>query len=135
MERVTVKPSGCWLWNGSLTDGYGSFYLDGRNRKAHIASYVIFVGSVPEGKVLDHLCRIRDCVNPEHLEPVTQQVNVLRGEGIAAVNARKTHCKNGHEFTPENIYWFRGLRYCRACHSKHSANYHERKRNEKAIAN
>ena len=111
--------SGCWEWQRAISPkGYG--WLWRGNRKylmAHIASYEHHVGPVPDGLVLDHLCRNRACINPAHLEPVLNKVNVLRGEGITAINARKTHCDNGHEFTPENIYTRRGTdwRACREC--------------------
>lgn len=106
----------CWLWtacqNGS---GYGSFTSPGY-RVAHRFSYELLVGPVPDGLNLDHLCRVRHCVNPTHLEAVTPQVNVLRGAGLCAENARKTHCVKGHEFTPENIYRkAEGGRECLRC--------------------
>lgn len=118
--------SGCWLWTATkVSDGYGQFLLtvDGvqRGRPAHRHAYELLVGPIPDGHQLDHLCRVRACVNPDHLEPVTQRENVLRGEGLAAINARKTHCKNGHEFTDENTRRYVGpngapRRACRACH-------------------
>jgi hypothetical protein len=81
-------------------------------------AYELAIGPIPEGLTIDHLCRNRGCVNPAHLEAVTNRTNLLRGDGIAALNARKTHCKRGHEFTPENTYvWREGTRACRACHT------------------
>lgn len=135
ISRVRVLRSDCWEWVGSLDDGYGSFYIDGRKRKAHIAGYLLFGGVIPEGLVLDHLCRKRDCVNPIHLEPVTQQENVLRGNGVAAMNAQKTHCPKGHAYTAENLHIYKGMRYCRACHKTQSLNWVQKKRHEKAAAN
>jgi hypothetical protein len=85
-------------------------------RRAHRVAFEWLVGPVPKGLVLDHLCRNRGCVNPSHLEPVTQQVNTLRGAGPAARNANKAHCKWGHEFTPENTgVDKRGKRWCKTC--------------------
>jgi hypothetical protein len=112
---------GCWLWTaGKFSEGYGQFWRDGRNLHAHRVAYELLVGPIPEGLNLDHLCRVRHCVNPAHLEPVTARTNLLRGVGQPARNARKTHCKNGHEFTPENTYEIRpGWRACRQCKRDH----------------
>lgn len=108
---------GCWLWTGAKTsNGYGYLNTDGGRRLAHRFSYESLVGPIPAGLQLDHLCRVRHCVNPTHLEPVTQRENVLRGEGLSAANARKTHCSRGHEYTPENTYIYaEGRRHCRPC--------------------
>ena len=92
---------GCWIWDKPHPEsGYGQF----ARGKAHRWSYEFFVGEIPKGLDLDHLCRNRACVNPWHLDPVPLVVNVMRGEGPMAVNARKTHCIHGHAFTPENTY-------------------------------
>lgn len=110
----------CWLWTASLFQGtgYAQFnYGGGKMGTAHRWSYIHHIGPVPDGLHLDHLCRVRHCVNPAHLEPVTQRENTLRGMSFAAQRARQTHCKRGHEFTPENTY--RGptqtARQCRTC--------------------
>lgn len=104
---------GCWLWTGAKGGvGYGRF----AGMQAHQWSYEQAGGVVPDGYELDHLCRVTLCVRPDHLEPVDHRTNVLRGQGIAAVNARKTHCKRGHEFTPENTRAMKnGGRACREC--------------------
>ena len=109
--------SGCWEWTAGKHQDYGVFGISSTHLvKAHRFAYEEIVGPIPEGLILDHLCRNRSCVNPAHLEPVTNKENVLRGEGIAAKNAVKTHCKHGHEFTEENTYiTYRGDRSCRTC--------------------
>lgn len=102
-DRVR-KTSGCWLWRGNLgASGYGRFKFVGGEAKAHRVSYELSVGPIPEGLVLDHLCRNTWCVNPRHLEPVTNRENTLRGIGAPAVNARKTHCNEGHPLSGDNL--------------------------------
>jgi hypothetical protein len=109
--------SDCWLWTGRLDkDGYGVVGHKGADRRAHRASYEALRGSIPPGLVIDHLCRVRNCINPDHMEPVTNAVNVLRGEGWAAKQARQTSCKRGHPFAGANLFYCRGSRRCRACH-------------------
>ncbi len=107
------KESGCWLWQGTLDrDGYARFQYG----RGHRWAYQHFVGSIPQGLELDHLCRVRHCVNPEHLEPVTTRTNQLRGNGVSGINARKTHCKRGHPFNEVNTYIRPdGHRDCRTC--------------------
>ena len=125
----------CWLWTGSRDPaGYGRLYSRGRILRAHRLSYEIHVGPIPTGLVIDHLCRNTSCVNPTHLEPVTNYVNVVvRGvTSAAAVNRRKTHCSNDHPYSPENTYTSGGVRYCHICRKvwqrKADVNYREKKR-------
>lgn len=109
----------CWLWLAAKHhEGlYGVFTLaGGRQAQAHRFSYSTSVGPIPDELVLDHLCRVRHCVRPSHLEAVPQRINILRGVGIQAKNAVKTHCIRGHEFTLENTHIRpNGGRACRAC--------------------
>lgn len=117
--------SGCWLWSGSGSDGYGTFWINGRMLGAHRVSFMLHKGQIPKGMVLDHLCRNGMCVNPDHLEVVTIGQNVLRGVGTSATNARKQHCKRGHLFTEENT-WRQadGGRHCRQCTRERQARYY-----------
>ena len=110
---------GCWLWLGATNrDGYGPTKPKGdKLRVAHRVIYEMLVGPIPDGLQLDHLCRVRPCVNPEHLEPVTCRENLLRTEGDGpGTKARQTHCKHGHPFDTENTGSDpRGGRFCKAC--------------------
>ncbi len=111
--------TGCWLWTGSRNGtGYGQIWLDGTMVGTHRFSYEIHIGPIPENMTLDHLCRVRHCFNPRHLEVATHRTNILRGTGATARNARKTRCKNGHLFDESNTYWRAGRtkRRCRECH-------------------
>ncbi len=115
--------NGCWEWQGAMREGYGVILVDGRLKPAHQVSYELYVGPIPEGKELDHLCRNHPCVRPRHLEPVTRSENILRGNGPEVTRRRHkavTHCPKGHEYTPENTYLYKHpkgytLRDCRAC--------------------
>ena len=107
----------CWLWTGYLNDrGYGEMRVGNKKLRAHRAVYAYLVGEPPEDKVANHLCKVRNCVNPDHLEFVTQRENVMYSVSPASLNARKTHCKNGHEFAGYNLYVKpNGQRICRTC--------------------
>lgn len=111
------RGDGCWEWpaQSCFDSGYGRFTIQTRNVRAHRVSYVWEYGDIPDGLQLDHLCRNRRCVRPDHMEAVTSRTNTLRGVSPVAENAVKTHCTRGHEFTPENTYEHGGRRHCRAC--------------------
>jgi hypothetical protein len=122
-EAKVQRTDGCWLWTAKLNNrGYGLFNINKKMVAAHRVSYELYVGPIPEGHDIDHVksrgCTARHCVNPDHLEPVTHRENLLRGSGFAAVNAAKTHCPRGHEYSPENTYVNphpQGGRICRIC--------------------
>jgi len=126
MSHVSVTEEGCWEWTGYIAkNGYAIFRLPDKRTTAHRAAYELLVGPIPEGLTLDHLCYNRRCVNPAHLEPVTQRENTLRSPRTQATkNATKTHCKRGHPLEGENLaLWGKG-RHCRTCHREwHRARY------------
>lgn len=121
----------CWLWLAGKTNGYGRFNQVKPKRTSLLAyrvAYELTVGPIPDGMELDHLCRVRACVNPAHLEVTDHRTNTLRGDAPTAVNARKTHCVNGHEFTPENTGpQSNGGRRCRTCDRARPARRRQRK--------
>ena len=133
VPQINLLTAGCWEWPGGRTpDGYGRIGIGGKVRPVHRVFYEEQVGPVPDGMVLDHLCRNRACLRPDHLEPVTPSENTMRGESFAALNARKTTCPKGHEFTPDNTYIHtnkKGMhaRHCRACSAANQRAYAARK--------
>ena len=129
-SRVTASSDGCWLWDRPKRDGYGQFAA-GNNRvsvQAHRWAYEHLIAPIPDGLHIDHLCRVRHCVNPWHLEPVPLVVNVMRGEGLMARNARKSECDSGHAFDSSNTYVTPGgRRQCRACRAAATVKYQQRR--------
>lgn len=125
---------GCWEWTASKNSaGYGQMHAGpGRGPvRAHRVLYELLVGPIPEGLTIDHLCRNRGCVNPAHMEPVTRGENVKRGTVGEVNRARmlgRTHCKFGHEFSPENTDTRYGTRRCVACMRRRARDYQRRKR-------
>jgi hypothetical protein len=108
-EKVD-KSGDCWIWTGVLNHGYGGFApIHGLLVLTHRFAYELLIGPIPEGLQLDHLCRVRSCVNPAHLEPVTQKENNRRAQAI------KTHCPSGHPYDEVNTYLWQGRRKCREC--------------------
>ena len=116
--NIEILPNGCWAWMGQVNQkGYGRIGVGQRILGAHRVVYELLVAPLGDLE-LDHLCRFRSCVNPDHLDPVTHHENCLRGKPA------RTHCKHGHEFTPENTYigqWKTGkVRLCRTCKANDS---------------
>ena len=121
LAKIEINPdTDCWEWiAGKDKYGYGVFWF-GKTMKAHRWSYDYWIGDLDPDLEIDHLCRVRSCQNPDHLEQVTCKVNILRGETRAAENAAKTHCHRGHEFTDANIYIYNNHRHCRECQRERS---------------
>lgn len=125
LSLYRVDENGCWLFQGHVNraTGYGTV----SNKYAHRYFYEAHVGPIPHGLVIDHLCRVRSCVNPAHLEPVTQAENVRRAEGhVSTLRAAETHCRYGHEYTPQNTRTVRGRngRTTRRCYTCQRARYY-----------
>jgi len=119
LRNIHVNPeTNCWEWTKSKfsSTGYGRISVRVKSRCAHVISYKLFIGEIPKGLELDHLCRVRHCVNPAHLEPVTRKENMIRGKNPASQNYHKTACIRGHAFSKENlIIDSKGYRQCRTC--------------------
>jgi hypothetical protein len=117
--------TGCWIWTGSRYPvGYGKVHWQGKKQGAHRVVYTLLVGPIPDGLVIDHLCRVRACVNPQHLEAVTFRENVLRGESPSVVAGRTGYCKKGHRLGGDNVHpsvAARGKQDCRTCGNERSA--------------
>lgn len=122
--RLTDRSGECWLWQGRLDRfGYGRITVNQQPAKAHRISYETFVGPIPTGLQIDHLCRVRQCVRPDHLEPVTAKVNMERAAGATGTIAGKRvggmrlgeKCAEGHTVDGDNVYQRRGLNYCLTC--------------------
>ena len=121
-DRILVSNTGCWEWTKSLThNGYAQATIKNKNWKIHRLSYEIYKGEIPIGLCIDHLCENRKCINPDHLEAVTQKENVFRSnKTLAGINLRKTVCKNGHLFSGKNLKIYtkldgRKMRICKTC--------------------
>lgn len=128
-ERVAVGD--CWEWSAARSNGYGYFYPPGASRSvgAHRWLYQQLVGGIPAGMELDHLCRNRRCVNPDHLEVVTKLENMRRGYGVGTLNARKTFCPAGHVYdTGNTMVTNTGGRACRTCRNAWRRGHRARRR-------
>jgi len=129
LSRLDITDgNSCWIWTGGKCNGYGSTTLKSKSYLVHIIVYEYFMGPVPEGLDLHHKCENSLCANPNHLESLTRKDHIHKGNSPFAVNARKTHCIHGHEFTFSNTYVTPdGRRQCVECKNKHSRDYNERK--------
>lgn len=126
MEAVEVV-DGCWLWTGTKAqpNGYARVGHEGRRIYVHRLAHELFKGPIPDDTTIDHLCRVRNCVNPSHIEAVPHKVNLRRAPGqVTTINATKTRCVRGHKFSGRDS---RGWRYCRECIAM-------RKRNQRRLA-
>lgn len=138
-KYVEPEPnSGCWLWSGLINpSGYGRISVNGRMWLAHRWGYEYFRHPIADGLQLDHLCRVRSCVNPFHLRPVTTRENLLAPGSLAIPkkHAMITHCPRGHSYSGLNL-WLHpsGSRRCRECHSADTRERHRRKAKERALA-
>lgn len=128
--KFVEKTDSCWNWTGTRTwNGYGEYHYDKERFRAHRFSYQELVGQIPDGLILDHLCRNRLCVNPAHLEPVTNRENLLRGAGFPAVHAKKTTCPRGHPY--DRIY--SGERKCSICAAQAKVRYRREAKHRLAL--
>lgn len=143
LERFEAKyipepMSGCWLWTAFLNPaGYGQIGVGGRAGRpmlAHRVAWEMHRAPIPEGLVIDHLCRNPACINPDHLQPVAQKLNLLRGNTFNARNVAKTHCLQGHPLIGENLYLnSHGGRHCQACRKRNREAW--RRRSKGVVSN
>lgn len=119
--KIEPQPNGCWQWTAA-TDSSGYPCIGAPTTAVHRWMYAQYVGPIPKGLTIDHLCRNTRCVNPAHLEAITIQENIRRAR------AGQTHCKHGHEFNEANTYLFNGKRHCRPCNAERARRYQARKR-------
>jgi hypothetical protein len=142
LEKRVINADGCWVWTGTQMKGnrdfpYGAMSIGNKPHLTHRVAYEMWVGPIPDDCEIDHVylrgCRSTLCFNPAHLEAVTHRENLLRGVGVAATNAQKTHCLRGHPFDEANTYYPRaGGRSCRACRAMRNKNaYHAAKQDQR----
>lgn len=129
IRRRIERTETCWLWRGQINPaGYGRIWGIGRRENAHRFVWMLMRGPIPAGLEIDHLCRVRNCVNPDHLEVVTHRENSLRSPiSASGMAARKTHCPQGHPYNEANTMIVVGFRRCRICwRARQRRNYHRR---------
>lgn len=136
-QRFTESGAGCWIWDGPTDkDGYGRAKISGKTRRAHRAFYEKFVGPIPFGFEIDHLCNVRRCVNPKHLEAISREMHIRRSS-FGVYQTLKTHCPRGHEYTPDNTIrkpHAPSRRYCRECNRNSCRAYYQKTQHAKNCA-
>jgi HNH endonuclease len=135
-RNIQISPTGCWLWERTRgLAGYGWMYWRDKMRPAHRVAYMLFIGKIPEGYEIDHRCRERGCVNPDHLEAVTRSENVRRGMGPAITayrSATRQYCHRGHLLDEANTYrTSRNGRWCRECRREAGRRHNKKRRGTK----
>lgn len=137
IEKVFKVENGCWEWTGSKNErGYGQFWTKEKgNMRAHRYAYEYYKNKILPELQIDHLCRNRSCVNPDHLEAVTARENTMRSNACSSINARKTHCPKGHEYNKENTYRCKGKsgNYFRVCKECSRIRHYEKKRKKRNL--
>ncbi len=125
LEKINVTASGCWEWQGFIRkDGYCVLRVNGKKTLTHRFIYEYYYGNINPKLTIHHTCYNRKCANPTHLTEITLRENILDGNNSAAINARKTHCKHGHEFNKENTYFYPdGRRLCKICNIRNTEKY------------
>lgn len=119
---LVARGDGCWTWTGHSTRGYGVFAMNRRKARAHRVAYELEIGPIPAALTIDHLCRNTLCVRPDHLEPVTARVNILRSGGLAAQELSRTQCPSGHSYAGSNLFrGSKGERMCLLCRGRRGA--------------
>jgi len=125
MKNIVIDQNDCWNWKLWISPlGYGQISFKDKTELVHRVSFQVFIGKIKKNLEINHICRNRKCINPEHLETVSHRENLLKGDTIAAKNDQKTHCLNGHKFTPENTCINpSGERSCRICKNRRQRSY------------
>lgn len=128
VKRISIDRAGCWIWSNTTPQNYARLLIWGKAMLVHRLSYMLASGPIPEGFQIDHLCKVRSCCNPQHLEATTPSLNNARSDSLSGENTRKTHCKRGHPLSGENLrYTVRNERQCRKCDAIRAANYQRKK--------
>lgn len=127
LSNIDINENNCWLWKKTTWMGYGKISWDGICWRVHRLAYLDFYGKLTKNLVLDHLCKNTFCVNPAHLEEISQKENVMRGNSLPCANSKKTHCSRGHEFVKENTLIYKNKRECKICKYERYKKYIKKK--------